>query len=63
MYDPMIKRETSAQLEVTCSKSKIQTPEDSVKHVQSYQQKYYNDVIDVILVFLLLTLNIFHIFF
>ena len=37
MYDPMIKRETSAQLEVTCSKSKIQTPEDSVKHVQSYQ--------------------------
>ena len=34
-----------------------------MKNFQSYQQKHKNDVIDVVLVFLLLTLNMFHTFF
>ena len=50
------------QLTFTCSKSTIITLEKGVKFVQSYQWKHQNDVIDVVLLFLLLTLNIFHIF-
>ena len=53
--------EETAQLTFTCSKSKIETLEKGVKYVQSLQQKYQN-VIDAVLVFLLLTLNLFHIF-
>ena len=44
------------------SKSKIETLEKGVKYFQSYQDKYQNDVIDVILMFPLITLNIFHTF-
>ena len=41
----------------------METVEKSVKYVQSPQWKHQNDVIDAVLVFLLLTLNIFHVFF
>ena len=44
------------------SKSTIETLERGVKYVQSQQLKHQNAVIDVVLVFLLLTLNIFHTF-
>ena len=44
----------------TCSNSTIETPEQCVKSVQSYQLKHQSDVIDVVLVSLLLTLNRFH---
>ena len=44
------------------SKSKIETLEKGVKYIQRYQQKYQNAVIEVVLVFLLLSLNIFHTF-
>ena len=47
----------------TCSKATVETLEKVVKYVKSYQAKYENDVNDVILVFLSLTLNIFHVFF
>ena len=48
---------------ITCSKSTIETLETDVRYVQSWQYKHQNDVIDIVLVFLLLTLNIFHNFF
>ena len=51
------------QLTFTCSKSTIETLEKEVKYVQSYLQKHQKDVHDVVLVFLLLTLNILHTFF
>ena len=54
----------------TCSKSIIETPEKSLKYVQMFKVNinytratHQNDVNRVILVSLLLTLNIFHIFF
>ena len=47
----------------TYSKSTIETLEKDVKYVQSQQYKHQNDATDVVLVFLLLTLNIFHTFF
>ena len=50
------------QLVFTCSKSTLETLEKGVRYVQCYQKKHQKDVIDV-LVFLLLTLNIFHTFF
>ena len=37
-----------------------ETPEQDVKYVQNKQQKHQNDVIDVVLLSLLLTLNSFH---
>ena len=46
---------TLTQLIFTCSNSTIETLEKDVKYV--------NDVNNVVLVFLLLTLNIFHVFF
>ena len=56
-----------SQLIITCSKSAIEIIEKIVKYPQSQQWKHRNDVIEVIidavLVFLLLTLNIFHTFF
>ena len=53
---------TSAQLTITGSNSTIQTLEKDIKFAQSQQKKHQNDV-DVVLVFLLLTLNMFHNFF
>ena len=38
------------------------TPEKYVKDVQSWQYKHLNDLSDIALVFLLLTMNIFHTF-
>ena len=51
------------QLTFDCSNSTIETLEKGVKYVQSLQYKHQNDIIDVILVFLWLTLNILYIFF
>ena len=47
MYD-------KSQLAFTCSKSQIKALEKGVKYVQSYQYKHLNDMIDLVLVFLLL---------
>ena len=47
----------------TCLKSTAVKLAKGVKYVQSSLQKYNNDVIDIVLVSLLLTLNIFHAFF
>ena len=41
----------------------IETLEKGVNYAQSYQWKHQNDAIDVVLVFSLLTLNIFYTFF
>ena len=43
----------------TCSKSTIETLEKSLTYVQSYQWRYQKDVIEVVLVSSLLTLNYF----
>ena len=43
-----------SQLAFTCSKSQIKALEKGVKYVQSYQYKHLNDIIDLVLVFLLL---------
>ena len=43
-----------AQRATTCSKSTIKSVEQSVKYVQSQQQKHWNDVTGVFLVHLLL---------
>ena len=43
-----------SQLAFTCSKSQIKVLEKGVKYVQSYQYKHLNDMIDLVLVFLLL---------
>ena len=43
---------------ITCSKLTIETLEQGVKYVQSYQKKHQSDIIGVVLVSLLLTLNI-----
>ena len=51
------------KLTFTCPKLTIKTLERWVKYIQSYQKKHQNDVIDVVLVFLLLTLNMFNNFF
>ena len=57
----MIKeRKTLSQLAFTFSKSTLKALEKGVRYVQSYQQKHQDGVIDVVLVFLLLTLTIFH---
>ena len=53
----------SAHLTFTCSNLTTEILERYVKYVQSRQQKHRNNVNDVVLVFLLLTLNIFHTFF
>ena len=44
----------------TYSKSTMERPEQRVKYVQSLQQRHQDDVSDVVLVSLLLTLNRFH---
>ena len=46
------------QLTCTCSKSTTETLEKDVTYVQSLRLKHQIDIIDVVLVFLLLTLNI-----
>ena len=51
------------QLTLICSKSTTETLGKRAKYIQSLQQKHQNDACDVVLVFLLLTLNIFHAFF
>ena len=53
---------TFTQLKFTCSNLTIETPGKGVKYVQSKQKKHQNDVNDVVMVFLLLTLNIFDTF-
>ena len=50
------------QLTFIFSQSAIETLEKGVKYVQVNDEKYQS-VIDVVLVFFLLTLNIFHTFF
>ena len=51
------------QLTFTCAELTIETLEKGVKYVQSWQQKHQNEVNDIVLVFLFLTLNIFYTFF
>ena len=48
---------STLQLTFTCSNSTIETLEKGVKYVQSLQLNNQNDVIEVVLVFLLLTLK------
>ena len=48
------------RLTFNCLKSTVETVEKCVKSVQSQQSKHPNDVNDVVLLFLLLTLSIFH---
>ena len=48
---------STLQLTFTCSNSTTETLEKGVKYVQSLQLKHQNDVIEVVLVFLLLTLK------
>ena len=48
---------STLQLTFTCSNSTTETSEKGVKYVQSLQLKHQNDVIEVVLVFLLLTLK------
>ena len=55
--------EFSFQAAFTCSKLTIETRKQGVKYVQIYQKRHQSDVTGVILVFLLLTLNIFYTFF
>ena len=47
----------------TCSKSTIEAIEKDVTYVQSLQKRQQNDVINIVMVELSLTLNIFHTFF
>ena len=47
----------------TCSKSTIEAIEKDVTYVQSLQKRQQNDVINIVMVDLSLTLNIFHTFF
>ena len=47
----------------TCSKSTKEAIEKDVTYVQSLQKRQQNDVIDIVMVDLSLTLNIFHTFF
>ena len=51
------------QFTFTFSKSTIETLEKGVEHILNEKQANQNDVNDVVLVFLLLTTNIFHTFF
>ena len=54
---------TCTKQRFTCSKSAIETLAIGVEYAQSEQKRHQNDIIDIVLVFLLLTLNMFHIFF
>ena len=56
----MIERLIVTQPVFTCSKLTIETLEQVVKYFQSQHQRHQNDANGVVLVFLLLTLNIFH---
>ena len=47
----------------TCSMSTIEAIEKDVTYVQSLQKRQQNDVINIVMVDLSLTLNIFHTFF
>ena len=47
----------------TCSKSTIEAIEKDKTYVQSLQKRQQNDVINIVMVDLSLTLNIFHTFF
>ena len=51
------------QVHIQTSNSTIETLKKVVNYVQSNWQKHQNDVIDVVLVFLLVNLKIFHTFF
>ena len=51
------------QIQIQTSNSTIETLKKVVNYVQSNWQKHQNDVIDVVLVFLLVNLKIFHTFF
>ena len=48
------------QANVTCSNSTKEAADKRVKYIQSEQKGHQNDVIDIVLVSLLLTLNINH---
>ena len=52
----------SPQLTFTCSKSILETLQKGGKYNQSKHKKHQNKVNNVVLVFLLLTLNISHTF-
>ena len=51
------------QIQIQISNSTIETLKKVVNYVQSNWQKHQNDVIDVVFVFLLVNLKIFHTFF
>ena len=53
----------TTQQTFTCSKSTIEAIEKDVTYVQSLQKRQQNDVINIVMVDLSLTLNIFHTFF
>ena len=53
----------SFQANIYLFKVAIERQEKGIKYVQSEQLKNQNDVNDIVLLFLLLTLNIFHTFF
>ena len=54
-----VKASYLTQQAFTCSKSTTETLEKSLTYVQSYQWRYQKDVIEVVLVFSLLTVNYF----
>ena len=61
MFSPNMPMKKQTQQTFTRSKSTIETLEKDVKYVQKYL-RHQNDMNDVILVSLLLTLNIFQFF-
>ena len=68
--NPVVKENFMKVMEVvitqqifTCSKSTIEAIEKEVKYVQRFQKRQQNDVINIVMVDLSLTLNIFHTFF
>ena len=56
MYDLI----PNPQLAFTCSNLTIETLEQGVKYVQSQKKRHQSDAIDIVLVSLLLTLDMFH---
>ena len=52
-----LRQNTWTQSAFTCPKSTMQIQKQCMKHVQSLPKKHQNDVINIILVFWLLTLN------
>ena len=68
LYTPNVEiiiadKNKTTQLTFTCSKSTVETLEKGVKYVQINTKNTRTTSFDIVLVFLLLTLNIFHSFF